>query len=152
MENAKPRDLMLAYAIVQVMLDKELSAKMKEAKIDALKRCRALGNLYANWGIRSDLIDVVMTKKADLIMGAGTLSDIRKASSPPKPHFNGVTWYEDPLSVDEEELILWSHMTLEHRPTEAAYQRYMQLFERVFGVSEDDILRGNLPDELSEVK
>ncbi len=144
MEKTVSRECTYAVALVELAMDGKCSEIIREAKLEAITRAMRLTNMYLKCGIRADLINLIMKKKTDLILAAGTLADIRKASEPPKPRYNGCSWYEDPLTVPEEEMVSWSQVSLKGPLIECAYKRYMDLFTRTFGMSEEEILFENL--------
>ena len=149
MKKANPRDYTYAFAVATIMLDEECSESIREERFKALRKAMGITEQYLKDGIRPDLIDVIMAKKADLIMNATTLADIRKAADPPKPHYNGNAFYEDPLHVPEEEMVLWSKTSLMAPLNSEGFKRYMELFTRTFGITVDDLVHGNL-DKLME--
>ena len=143
MEQAFPREYTYAFALTTILLDECCPEKSREAKLDALRNSMGLTNYYLKEGIRPDLVDVIMKKKADLILSASTIADIRKAGEPPKPHFTGNTWYDDPLQVPEEEMILWSHVSFQAPLSEYGFNRYVDLFTRCFGMTVEEYCRGD---------
>lgn len=151
MEKAAPREYTFASAAFETLFDENCPEHIRRAKLQGITQAMSLTKLYLNYGIRSDLLDLIMKKKTDLILSANTLADIKKAADPPKPHFNGISWHGDPLHVPEEELVIWSQVSMKGPLIECAYQRYMQLFSRVFGVAEEDILHDDLTTILKEV-
>jgi len=105
-----------------------------EAYIDTARRITA----YQEEGIRDDLVDVVFDKRLKLISDANTASELKKIMAQPKPYFNGNRFISDPLSVPEEEMILWSITSLKAPLMPAAFERYMELFKQTFGISSID--------------
>ena len=149
MEQANPRDFTYTFAVAAIMLYEDSSESIREERFKAIRKAMGITAQYLKEGIRPDLIDVIMAKKADLILNATTLADIRKAADPPKPHYNGNAFYDDPLHVPEEEMVLWSKTSLMAPLNSEGLKRYLDLFTRTFGITEDDLLNGNL-DKLME--
>ena len=144
MEKAAPREYTFATSIVSVLMDEKEPERIRDEKFKALRKAMGLTERYLKDGIRPDLIDVIMEKKAALIMNASTLTDIRKAADPPKPHYNGNAFVDDPLQVPEEEMVLWSKASLMAPLNDDACTRYLELFTRAFGVTEEDLIKGDL--------
>ena len=136
MERANPRELTFVKGILDALLDQASNAKLREEKFNAIHLAKSLTDKYAEWGIRNDLLDVIMQKKTNLILAADSISDIQRAAKPPKPRHNGATWIEDPFTVPEEELVLWLQMS-----PEIAYRRITKLFTQTFGFSAEDLGR-----------
>jgi hypothetical protein len=148
MEKAAPRELTYATAIADVLLEEGIKPNLREARIDALHQAMGLVNQYEKWGFRSDLLDVIMEKKAALIQSSDTLETVRKAAMPPSPRYTGASWLEDPLTVPEEELILWSQTSLSGPLAEHTFKRFVTLFMKVFQVSELDLVSEDLAEKV----
>ena len=141
MENADPRELTFVKGLLESVQDQSAKPSLREAKYEAILLAKGLTDKYAAWGVRNDLLDVIMQKKTNLILDADSISDIQRAAKPPKPRHNGATWIEDPFTVPEEELVLWLQMSLERPPSEIAYRRITKLFIQTFGISAEDLGR-----------
>lgn len=139
MENANPRELTFVKGLMESVLDPSAKPSLWEAKYEAILLAKGLTDKYAAWGVRNDLLDVIMQKKTELILAADSVSDAKRAAKPPKPRYNGAAWIEDPFTVPEEELVLWLQMALDHNPTEIAYKRIVKLFTQVFGITEAEL-------------
>ena len=126
---------------MDTLLDQASKARLREERFKAIHLAKNLTEKYAEWGIRNDLLDVIMQKKTNLILAADSVTNAKRAAKPPKPRYNGATWIEDPFTVPEEELVLWLQMALDHNPTEIAYKRIMKLFTQVFGITEEELTR-----------
>ena len=141
MENANPRELTFVKGLMESVLDPSAKPSLREAKYEAILLAKGLTDKYAAWGVRNDLLDVIMQKKTELILAADSVSDAKRAAKPPKPRYNGAAWIEDPFTVPEEELVLWLQMALDHNPTEIAYKRIVKLFTQVVGITEEELIR-----------
>lgn len=104
------------------------------AYIDTAKRI----TIYQAEGIRDDLVEVVFDKRLKLIANATTAGELKIIMDQPKPHFNGNKFISDPLSVPEEEMILWSMTSLKAPLMHEAFERYFELFKQAFGVDSID--------------
>ena len=128
-----------AMAIAQLVTDDTLIEKMRSRKFAAVQKAAAITDAYAKAGIREDLVDTIMEKKTNLILSAKTIEEVDRAASQPKPHYTGGEWIDDPLSVPEEELVIWSQTSLKGPLTHAGQQRYLSVFKKVFGWSPDEM-------------
>lgn len=151
MLEANPRDYTFAFAITTILMDEKCSESIRDERFKAIQKAMGLTAQYLKDGIRPDLVDVIMEKKTKLILNASTLADIRKSADLPKPHYNGNTFYDDPLQVPEEEMVLWSKASLRAPLNSAAYERYAELFTRAFGVSVEEYCQRNHESDSEEV-
>ncbi len=136
--EVQSRIVTYAMAIAQLVTDDTLTDKMRNRKFSAVQKAAASMDAYAQEGVREDLVDTTMEKKARLILNAKTLEEVDRAADPPKPHYTGGEWIDDPLSVPEEELVIWSRTSLKGPLTRAGQQRYLSVFKKVFGWSPDE--------------
>ncbi len=137
--DAQNRIATYAMAIAQLVTDDTLTDKMRARKFSAVQQAAAITDAYAKEGIREDLVDTIMEKKTALILDAKTLAEVDRAANPPKPHYTGTEWVEDPLTVPEEELVIWSRTSLRAPLTPYGQQRYLALFEKIFGQRPDEL-------------
>lgn len=140
-----PRDLSLAMAIATLIMECEtMPEKLLEAKFDALRKVNGMLNWYAKENYDEKILDSIMAKKAEMILKATTVKDIREITAPPKPRYDGGKWYPSPNSVPEEEMILWSIASLRAGGPlrHEAVERYMELFKDFYGKSVDELLKG----------
>lgn len=137
--EAQDRIVTYAMAIAQLVTDDTLTDKMRSRKFSAVQKAVAITGAYAKEGIREDLVDTIMEKKTNLILNAKTLEEVDRAANPPKPRYTGGEWIDDPLSVPEEELVIWSRTSLKGPLTHAGQQRYLSIFKKVFGWSPDEV-------------
>lgn len=108
-------------------------------KVKALKMAWSLLEIYSKDGFMETILDVIMEKKAKMILDATSIDDIREIANPPKIRFGGNRWIASKNSVPEEEMILWSK-ALEHGPlSEEGFKRYFELFEQFYGKRIDEI-------------
>ena len=131
--NSPDRIFTSTNAMTKLATDDTIPKKLQECKVSAVRQAAALADAYAREGIREDLVNTVMEKKIDLILNAQTVQEVRRAASLPKPRFTGAEWVEDPFTVPEEELILWSRASLPGVLTSYGRQRFQALFKQIFG-------------------
>ena len=142
MEERKPRMLTYATAIAELIVRSELQKeKLLEEKFEALKKSWSLLESYANEGFDEKILDAIMEKKAELILDATSVQNVREISKPPKPYFDGNEWICSPNSVPEEEMIWWSKISMRAPLVPHAVERYMELFKQFYGFSVDDLAK-----------
>ena len=141
MENAYPREFTFVKGVLDILMDQSAKPSLREAKYDAILLAKSLIDEYAAWGVRQDLLDVIMQKKTELILAADSVAKAQRAANPPKPNHDGAKWIEDPYTVPEEELVLWLQLALDHNPTELAYKRIVALFTQAFGITEEELTK-----------
>lgn len=143
MEDRNPRILTYAMAIAELIVHSEgQKEKLLEEKFEALRKSWSLLELYANDGFDERILDVIMEKKARMILDAATIKDVRELSVPPKPQYTGNSWVTSKNAVPEEEMIWWSKASLRAPLNHEATQRYMELFKNFYGRSVEEIMGG----------
>ena len=150
MHDPMPRAYTFAKATATIIVKHgEKPTKLQREKLAALSKVFNATNSYGADGFMREIVDTIMEKKAELILSATTVKDVRELSLPPKPHFDGVKWHISENSVPEEEMVWWSKASLAAPLTHEAVKRYEELFKQFFGVSINDIIRNpNLADKL----
>lgn len=139
-EDIKPRLLTYCMAIAELIIDSENQKdKIIEAKFRAIGLSWSLLEYYAKDGFSEHILDIIMEKKARLILDATTIKDINEIAEPPKPQYDGNKWWSSKNTVPEEELIWWSKASLKAPLNYEATMRYMKLIEDFFGKRIDDI-------------
>lgn len=143
MTGPMPRHYSLAKGIATLIMACEtMPEKILEAKFDALRKVNGMLNWYAKENFDEKILDSIMAKKAEMILQAATVKDIREITAPPKPKYNGGKWYTSPNSVPEEEMILWSITSLKAPLSQEAFERYKELFEAFYRKGIDELLKG----------
>lgn len=130
--------LNMSRAMAEYTCDEHRDTAVNKAKLNAyIDTAKHITNYQAE-GIRDDLVEVVFDKRLKLIANATTAGELKIIMDQPKPHFNGNKFISDPLSVPEEEMILWSMTSLKAPLMHEAFERYFELFKQVFGVDSID--------------
>lgn len=145
MVDPMPRDFSLAMAVATLVVESNTTPeKLLEAKFDALKKVNGILNWYAKEDFDEKILDSIMAKKAEMILKAATVKEIREITALPKPRYDGGKWHPSPNSVPEEEMILWSIASLRAGGPlrHEAVERYMELFKGFYGKSVDELLKG----------
>ena len=126
---------------------------VRAAKLEAVSKVLQRISFYRSRGFLPHLIHCVFAKKMKMISEATTVKDLRVVSDVPKPHYNGNRVIPSDFSVPEEEIMIWS-LTSELGPlNDAGFRRYMELFEELFGIDEETLVKealaGSLGDEVT---
>lgn len=98
---------------------------------------------YIETGIMESIIDPIYLGKLAYIADTKTKKDFEQIITPPKLHSNGNNLICDgPYHIPQEELILWSQISLVAPPSDIGFRRYAEVFKTVFGFSIEDIENG----------
>lgn len=123
---------------------------VRAAKLEAVSKVLQRISFYRSRGFLPHLIHCVFAKKMKMISEATTVKDLRAVSDVPKPHYNGNRVIPSDFSVPEEEIMIWS-LTSELGPlNDADFRRYMELFEELFGIDEETLVKETLSGSLGE--
>jgi len=123
---------------------------VRAAKLEAVSKVLQRISFYRSRGFLPHLIHCVFAKKMKMISEATTVKDLRAVSDVPKPHYNGNRVIPSDFSVPEEEIMIWS-LTSELGPlNDAGFRRYMELFEELFGIDEETLVKEALSGSLGE--
>lgn len=123
---------------------------VRAAKLEAVSKVLQRINFYRSRGFLPHLIHCVFAKKMKMISEATTVKDLWAVSDVPKPHYNGNRVIPSDFSVPEEEIMIWS-LTSELGPlNDAGFRRYMELFEELFGIDEETLVKEALSGSLGE--
>lgn len=123
---------------------------VQAAKLEAVSKVLQRISFYRSRGFLPHLIHCVFAKKMKMISEATTVKDLRAVSDVPKPHYNGNRVIPSDFSVPEEEIMIWS-LTSELGPlNDAGFRRYMELFEELFGIDEETLVKEALSGSLGE--
>lgn len=134
MEDRTPRVYSYAMAIASLIAGKDkCSDKIFKEKLKALKRAWSFLELYSKEHFDERLLDAIMEKKAQLILNATSVKDIREIGEPQRPNYDGNKWIISPNSVPEEEMIWWSKASEKAPLMREAVERYMELFRQFYG-------------------
>lgn len=118
------------------------SDKLLEEKFEALRKVFSYTEMYEKEGFAAVILDTIMEKKADMILKAATLKDIRELANPPKPHYDGRRWRVSKNSVPEEEMLWWSMASLKAPLNREATERFEDLFRQFYGKDVDEMMKG----------
>lgn len=124
-------DLEYSRYIMELLMNDELSEKLRSRRFDALRKMRGIVAQYEEDGFLPELVETVFCKKTAFIMKAKTKAELEEIVKPSTPRYSGGTFYpSNPYHVEEEELILWSKTSLKAPLISQGYKRYRELFEK----------------------
>lgn len=124
-------DLEYSRYITELLMNDELSEKLRSRRFDALRKMRGITVQYEEDGFLPELVEMIFCKKADFIMKAKTKAELEEIVKPSIPRYSGGAFYPGSLyHVEEEELILWSKTSLKAPLISQGYKRYQELFEK----------------------
>lgn len=148
MNNPMPRMYTYASAITKLAFEHDNEPdKLFNEKFAALKKVYATVEWYAKDGFIDPIVDTIMEKKAQMILDATSVKDVRELSEPPKPQYDGNKWHSSKNSVPEEEMVWWSKTSLKAPLAYEAVKRYQELFKQFFGADVDEIMNRGLHDD-----
>ena len=119
--------------ILMAMANLNCEDKLFEEKSAALIQLNTLIDSYAKEGFRGDLVEQIANKKTAFICGATTKAELKEIFEPPKIHYDYNKIH--PVGkhhILEEELICWSLASLRAPLVKHGFDRYMEVFKKVF--------------------
>ena len=146
----------MTMSFVKILMSNDISEKIKELRLSALKELYNYLNHYEKLGYVDKLICKIAEKKIDMIMKIKNKEEKDKVIKPRCPEFNGNSFFTDEYSVPEEELICWSEASLIAPLNEQGFNRYMELFKKIFPNEEkiifkDDYTKNNIENDFDEI-
>lgn len=153
--NNKKIEIDMIMAFTKILMADDIPDKIKELRIQALKELYAYLKHYEDLGIVDKLICRIAEKKIDMIMQIKNKEEKDKVIKPKCPTFDGNKFIPDKYNVPEEELICWSEASLNAPLNEKGFNRYMELFKKIFPNEEKEIFRNgqkenNIEDDFNE--
>lgn len=131
--------MLFLFAMAQEILSAEALEQTKkgralfEAKVKGLQTVNACAKRYEEEMFDKRLIIKIVRTKCKNILSATTVTAAREAATLPKPQYSYGQWLTSPMSVPEEELLLWAMVSPNCKLADYAVQRYMDLFREVYG-------------------
>ena len=138
-ENSLVRVHHAMEVAVGIAFDRTVAESLRHANLDVISKIAAVCNYYENHGIRPDLIETVLDKKLRMVKDAESKAELKEIRKPSVPKYLHGYFWTGPFSVPEEELILWSLVSPNHKLIPAASERYAEVFRRVYGMLPDQI-------------
>lgn len=130
-------------AFVEIGLDDKSSERIREMRLDAVRRLPGYLFGYVRREFNADVIEVVCKKKLEYILQATTSAEIHQIMSPPRPRWDaGKVICDSPYHIDAEELLVWSCFSPCNLMPHEAEERALSLFEKVFGCSVEEYKGG----------
>lgn len=112
--------------------DEGKEERLKKAIVRELLAVKRKVSQEAERGILFGLLLGMAEKKSRIICGAESLSQLAEMVKPCIPYWNGGEFRPGKYHVLEEELLIWSELSLEVVLNEDGYKRYEQLFTELF--------------------
>lgn len=146
----------MTMAFVKTLMSNDIPEKIRELRLSALKELYNYLKHYEELGYVDKLICKIAEKKIDMIMKIKTKEEKEKVIKPACPKLYGDKFLTDGYSVPEEELICWSEASLRAPLNEHGFNRYMELFKKIFPdeekiFSQDDYAKNNIEDDFDEL-
>lgn len=116
----------------KILEDDRKEDRLKEAIVKALLEVKKKASGEAERGILFDLVLGMAQKKSRIIRKAESISQLKEMVKPCEPYCSGGEFRQGPYHVPEEELLIWSELSLEVVLNSAGYKRYAQLFMELF--------------------
>lgn len=116
----------------KILEDDRKEDHLKEAIVKALLEVKKKASGEAERGILFDLVLGMAQKKSRIIREAESISQLKEMVKPCGPYCSGGEFRPGPYHVPEEELLIWSELSLEMVLNSAGYKRYAQLFMELF--------------------
>ncbi|OUQ55213.1 hypothetical protein B5E58_12690 [Tyzzerella sp. An114] len=85
---------------------------------------------YENMGFKDELLLAVTKKKIEFINNAKFKIEIKQILKPSVPKYNFGNFIFSKYHIEEEELLLWSVMSLKAPLNDEGFKRYFELFEK----------------------
>ena len=123
----------------QVLEDERKEERLKKAIMEALLGIKRKASGEAERGILFELVLGMAQKKSRIICEAESLSQLKEMVKPCEPYWNGGEFKTGPYHVPEEELLIWSEISLEMVLNDAGYRRYAELFMELFPEEGEEI-------------
>jgi len=145
----------MTMAFVKILMSNDISEKIKELRLSALEELYNYLKHYEESGYVDKLICKIAEKKIDMIMKIKNKEEKDKVIKPACPKFYGDRFLPDEYNVPEEELICWSEASLKAPLNEHGFNRYMELFKKIFpneekNIFKDDYKKNNIEDDFDD--
>lgn len=140
----------ITVAFVKILMSNDISDKVKELRLSALKELYNYLEYYEESGYLDKLINKIAEKKISMIMEITTKEEKEKVVKPNPPRFYGNKCITDKYNVPEEELICWSETSIIAPLNEVGFKRYMELFKKVFPDEEREIFKESYEENDNE--
>lgn len=124
-------ELILYREIAEIMAE-EMPERVRTLRLSAVMETQNRLRHYAECGYLPRLLYAIAEKKCQKIRNISTKEEMEKLTKPRCPAYNGNGFAADDLIIPEEELILWSEISLMAPLNGAGLLRYMDLFKKFF--------------------
>ena len=110
----------------------EVPDKIKELRLKGLLHLQGILRKYKEESYCERLLSGIAEKKGKFIINAHSLTEMKKIFHVSCPTYNGNKFIPDEYWVPEEELIGWSHTSLNAPLNSVGFKRYMEVFGMIF--------------------
>lgn len=124
--------LLICTKAAEIFFDEELPEKVRDLRLKAFGKLYAQLEGYKKLGYIDRLVNGIAEKRIAMIMKATTKTEMDSVMTPKAPHYNGAHFIPDEYNIPEEEMIVWSQISLKGPLIEAGYKRYAELFTEFF--------------------
>ena len=131
----------------QVLEDERKEERLKKAIVEALSDIKRKASGEAERGILFELVLGMAQKKSCIVCEAESISQLKQMMKPCQPYWSNGKFKPGPYHVPEEELLIWSELSLEAVLSADGYKRYAELFMELFP-GEGDKIFGKKPFSL----
>ena len=115
-----------------VLEDERKTEELKKAIVQALLDVKRKASCEAENGILFYLVLGMAQKKSRIICEAESISQLKQMMKPCQPYWSNGKFKPGPYHVPEEELLIWSELSLEAVLSDDGYKRYAELFMELF--------------------
>lgn len=115
-----------------VLEDERKTEELKKAIVQALLEVKRKASCEAENGILFYLVLGMAQKKSRIICEAESISQLKQMMKPCQPYWSNGKFKQGPYHVPEEELLIWSELSLEAVLSADGYKRYAELFMELF--------------------
>lgn len=126
--------------IVTVLADPNITDKLRNLRFSALMTAHSRAVSFAKSGFDLLLTEPIYKKRAELILKATSATEINKILLPAKPHYDGNKIVNrSPYPIDEEELLIWSEVSMKAPLSPVGFDRFAELFEKIYHIAVADL-------------
>ena len=133
-------DFLQAKALAEIMLDTDIKESLLGRKFDAINKICASSRHFLKEYFVAKIVLTMTEKKLDFIVKAKTIKEVDEIESVSVPRFDGNKLVpRDEYHIEEEELLMFSFISLKAPLRSHAYERYLFLFKKLLPEYADKI-------------
>lgn len=123
----------------EIMEDEKKNVKVKAAALGAFGAVLERSRSFAGDGFLFRLPLGILWKKSRMILMADTIGELKEIIEPSVPRWNYGDFTTGKYHVLEEELLYWSHASLEAPLNDDGVRRYEKVFRELFPRQAEEI-------------